>query len=110
MTNTCVIRKMDLKGVHALAVFTVMISAKPPAHQDKDGNIVDKNGRILAKQNRDGSVTVDGGNGNYYTQYYDGSIRKDKAQRSPDGKTFDVIDTRQQEAEELVRKKFYHMK
>jgi hypothetical protein len=88
----------------------VSIDAKAPAHKDKDGNVVDKQGRILAKQNGDGSVTVDGGNGNYYTQYPDGSIRKDKATRSPDGKTFDVVDTRQQDAEELVRTKFYHLK
>lgn len=98
---------INLKGDESASV---MITAKAPAHQDKDGNIVDKNGKILAKQNGDGSVSVDGGNGNYYTQYPDGSIRKEKGHRNPDGKTFDIEDNRQKEAEELVRKHFYHQK
>ena len=68
-----------------------MIEIQPPNKIKPNGEVVDANGRTIAKQNDDGSVTVDTGKG-FYTQDSDG-IRKVTALRSRDGKSFEVIDT-----------------
>ena len=69
-----------------------MLQAEKPNHMTKDGEVVDPKGRVLAKMNDDGSVTVDSGKG-FYTHYPDGEVRRESAIRSRDGKTFEVIDT-----------------
>lgn len=81
---------------HGNAVVTetgiVSIEAKAPNHMNSKGEVIDEKGRIIAKQNADGSVTVDSGKG-FYTQYPDGEIRRESALRSRNGKDFEVLDT-----------------
>jgi len=69
-----------------------VIEASPPNHKNKAGEVIDEKGRVIAKPNEDGSITVDSGKG-FYTHYPNGEIRRESAIRSRDGKTFDVIDT-----------------
>lgn len=71
---------------------TIRLENVPPNRLTKKGEVVDPKGKVLAKMNDDGSVTVDSGKG-FYTQYPDGSIHRESAIRSRDGKTFEVIDT-----------------
>lgn len=71
---------------------TIGLSAQKPNHLDKYGEVVDPKGRVIARMNDDGSVTVDSGKG-FFTQYPDGTINRETAIRSRDGKTFAVIDT-----------------
>jgi hypothetical protein len=70
---------------------TISVESLPPNHMNKKGEVIDPKGRVLAKMNDDGSVTVDSGKG-FYTQYPDGSINRESAIRTRDGK-FEVIDT-----------------
>jgi len=69
---------------------SALIEFSPPNKIKPNGDVIDASGREIARQNPDGSVTVDTGKG-FYTQYPDG-IRKEAAIRSRDGKTFSVID------------------
>ncbi|HEY9713010.1 MAG TPA: hypothetical protein V6C72_06050 [Chroococcales cyanobacterium] len=71
---------------------TLKLESEAPNHMNKNGDVVDPKGRIIAKMNPDGSVTVDSGKG-FYTQYPDGSIDRESAIRTRDGKNFDVIPT-----------------
>lgn len=57
------------------------------------GHFVDKTGREIAQKHSDGSYTVDGGNGKFFTVEADGTITKASAIRSRDGKKFEVLDT-----------------
>jgi hypothetical protein len=69
-----------------------MIETEPPNHLNEHGEVIDPRGRVIARRNDNGSVTVDSGNG-FYTQYADGTINRESAIRSRDGKNFAVIDT-----------------
>jgi hypothetical protein len=68
------------------------LESEPPNHRNKKGEVIDPKGRVLARTNEDGSVTVDSGNG-FFTHYPDGTVRRESALRSHDGKTFEVLDT-----------------
>lgn len=57
------------------------------------GEYFDKSGKQVARVNADKSVTVDGGDGKFYTVEKDGTVTKASALRSRDGKKFQVIDT-----------------
>lgn len=57
------------------------------------GKYVDATGKQVAQVNEDGSVTVDGGKGKFFTVEADGTVTKASAIRSRDGKTFEVLDT-----------------
>ncbi len=70
----------------------LIVEAVPPNHQNKKGEIIDEKGRVIAKPNEDGSITVDSGKG-FFTQNPDGTIVRESAIRSRDGKTFEVLDT-----------------
>jgi hypothetical protein len=72
---------------------SIMVQAEPPNHMTKNGEVVDPKGKVLAKMNDDGSVTVDSGKG-FYTHRPDGSVERESVIRSRDGKTFEVIDTK----------------
>jgi hypothetical protein len=80
------------KGNMKIDTSMVVVDAQPPNHQNKKGEVIDPKGRVIARPNEDGSVTVDSGNG-FYTQYPDGAIKRESALRSRDGKTFEVLDT-----------------
>jgi hypothetical protein len=71
---------------------TIGLSTEKPNHLDKKGEVVDPKGRVIARMNDDGSVTVDSGNG-FFTQYPDGTVNRESAIRSRDGKNFAVLDT-----------------
>lgn len=68
------------------------VNASKPNTKKKNGDVVDPNGRIIAKVNDDGSVTVDSGKG-FYTQDVDGTLHKETALRTRKGKDFEVLDT-----------------
>ncbi len=57
------------------------------------GDYYDKKGKQVAKINEDNTVTVDGGDGKFYTVENDGRISKATALRSRDGKKFEVLNT-----------------
>ncbi len=69
-----------------------IVEAVPPNTMNKKGEVVDPKGRVIAKPNEDGSITVDSGKG-FFTQNQDGTIESTAAIRSRDGKTFEVLDT-----------------
>ena len=71
---------------------TVTVESEPPNLLNKKGEVIDPKGRVIARTNEDGSVTVDSGEG-FFTHYPDGTIRREAALRSRDGKTFEVLDT-----------------
>jgi hypothetical protein len=84
---------VDIGGGHQLKFKNNMVvGIKYPNHAKLNGDIVDKSDRVVAKHNPGGSYTVDTGKG-FFTQRADGSIRKETAIRSPDSKSFTVIDT-----------------
>lgn len=56
------------------------------------GVLVDKNGKEVAKQNTDGSVSVDTGD-SVYTVHPDGTTSKEVFIRSRDGKSWDILHT-----------------
>jgi len=63
---------------------------KPPAGS---GTIIDGKGNEIIKRNEDGSYTVANSATDFYTVYPDGSVNKETAIRSRDGKSWEVIDT-----------------
>ncbi len=72
-----------------------LVQVKPPIHESKEGSgvFVDKAGKVVAKVNDDGTVTVDtGDDGGFYKQTPEG-VKKVAAIRSRDKKTWDEIDT-----------------
>ncbi len=76
----------------------VVIEISGKNHLKLNGNVEDSTGRIIAKHNPDGSYTVDTGEGGFYTQRADGTIRKETAirTRKPHEKVahdFEVLDT-----------------
>jgi hypothetical protein len=71
---------------------TIGLSPEKPNHMNSKGDVVDPKGRVIAHMNDDGSVTVDSGKG-FYTHHPDGTIDRESAIRSRDGKTFKVLDT-----------------
>lgn len=77
------------RNIHTEAI---IVSATNGNHFDKKGQIVDSHNRVLAKENEDGSWTIDSGEG-FYTQRKDGTIERTSAIRSRDGKDFEVLDT-----------------
>ena len=61
--------------------------------KDKSGDVwVDKNGKEMIHRNKDGSVTIDSGDGGFYRVDQNG-VKKVSAIRSRDSKTFEEIDT-----------------
>lgn len=57
------------------------------------GKYIDATGKQVAQVNEDGSITVDGGKGKFFTVEADGTVTNASAIRSRDGKTFQVLDT-----------------
>jgi hypothetical protein len=90
--STGVSHSENAKGNIKVETSGTVIEVMPPNHQNKKGEVFDEKGRIIAKPNEDGSYTVDSGKG-FFTQYPDGTIVRESAIRSRDGKTFEVIDT-----------------
>ncbi len=83
----------DLGNGHKLTFKNNMaVEVHYPNHAKLNGDVVDPKGKLIAKHNEDGSYTVDTGKG-FFTQYADGTIRKETAIRSRDSKSFTVIDT-----------------
>jgi hypothetical protein len=91
-------KPIDLGNCHKITFSHNMdIQVKSPNHLKLNGNVEDREGRIIAKRNKDGSYTVDTGEG-FFTQRSDGTVRKETAirTRKPHEKhfhDFDVIDT-----------------
>ncbi len=73
---------------------TVMIEPNGKIHETAkgSGHWVDDKGKEMVRQNKDGSVIIDTGDGGFYKQDSHG-MKKISAIRSRDGKTFDVLDT-----------------
>ncbi|CAN5143785.1 hypothetical protein BH10CYA1_BH10CYA1_38190 [soil metagenome] len=83
----------DLGNGHKLTFKNnVAIEIQRPNHARLNGDVVDPKGRMIAKHNQDGSYTVDTDKG-FFTQRGDGTIRKETAIRSRNGKDFEVLDT-----------------
>lgn len=80
-------RKVHIEG-------TTVIEPNGQLHpKDKSGDVwVDKNGKEMIHRNKDGSVTIDSGDGGFYRADSNG-VKKISAIRSRDGKTFEEIDT-----------------
>lgn len=73
---------------------SVIIEPNGQIHpKDKTGDVwVDSKGREVVVKNKDGSVTIDTGDGGFIKQDSHG-VKKISAIRSRDGKTFEEIDT-----------------
>jgi hypothetical protein len=87
----------DPNQCHTATRHDLEVKVSAPNHRKLNGNVEDKEGRIIAKRNEDGSYTVDTGKG-FFTQRSDGTVRKETAirTRKPHEKhfhDFDVIDT-----------------
>jgi len=80
------------KGKIQVETGGIVVEAVAPNHMNKKGEVIDPKGRIIAKPNEDGGITVDSGKG-FYTQDADGTIHRESAIRSRDGKDFEVLDT-----------------
>ncbi len=74
------------------AGITVIEGAKEVAPTGS-GKFVDATGKQVAQVNADGSVTVEGKDGQFYTVHEDGAISKQAAIRNRDG-SFRIIDDR----------------